>query len=96
MLAKTVIWIFILAGLLPAAWLAFISHSMHAGVHRQRDQLPQPDAIFVHDTYIEIAGQRWQLPIYPRSWTSSIIVAGILAVVIGLFFLLHVPQSHTS
>lgn len=103
MLAKIAIWVFILAGLTPAVLLAFISYAMQLGNQqitlRQFARSPQPDLpeiIFVHDTYLKIAGQRWELAIYPRIWASSIVVAGVLAVVIGLFFLLHVPQSHSS
>ena len=54
--------------------------------------------LHLHDTYmfVRVGVGRFQLEVYPRLWAAILIILRLLAIAVGLIFILHVPLSHSA
>lgn len=95
---KVLIWCLTVLGLLPAAFLCLLAVTVFLGQHRFETRInPQPPGssstgvAHLHDAYVSIGSLRMRW--YPRKWAVAAIGLGILLVVLGLVFVLHVATS---
>ena len=53
-------------------------------------------AVHLHDTFFGTRLGPFTIQIFPRKWASYLIIIGVICVIIGVAFILHVPQSHSG
>lgn len=105
MMGKMIIWLIVSGGLLTAAFIAYVSYRGASIVMPRRYGKPEvnwspfadtnrsDDAM--HDTFHYVGLGPFGVRLYPRRWASYLIAIGVLLVLLGLFFVLHVPDLRT-
>jgi hypothetical protein len=88
---KALLWLLVAVGLLPCVFLALAGLPYWRLVGR-RQSLGSGD-VLVHDEYFRVEAGFFSLEIYPRLWAFVVLGLGVLAIVVALVALLHVPKS---
>ena len=100
MAPKILIWAVVASGLFMATWFAAGSYFSTTtviprryarygdiGVSTQEEYANR--AVHLHDTFFGTRLGPFTIQIFPRKWASYLII-------IGVAFILHVPQSHSG
>lgn len=105
MLCKLLIWTVVLFGLAASLWVAFNSYYAASLVFPRRFARPElrlspfthqaKDAPLRHDTTYFVSLGKIRAEMFPRRWAACLIGLGVVAVVTGLFFILHVRAAAT-
>ena len=91
---KTLAWCVIGAGLLPCIWIGLMGLLLlqqMALTERVLGMYRNSPNVHWHDPYYRIQIGFVTLEMYPRVWAVSLLLGGILAIIVALVFLMHVP-----
>ncbi len=89
---KILLWSCVSLGLLPCMFLAWQGYVYFRFLAFQR-QFASMHGGFIHDSYFRIKLGNWEAELYPRLWAFTLLTAGIIAIILSLIVLLHVPSN---
>lgn len=92
-LAKFLIWAVTLSGLMPSMILTVLTASALRTLAASPAVRRYGGRAFMHDTYVTLQFRSLTLSLYPRVWSLVLISLGCVAVIVGLVFVLHVPNQ---
>ena len=87
---KALLWGWVLTGLLPCIFLA-VSGLVHWQQMRLLKRAQQVGGGITHDSYFRVGIGAFTCELHPRSWAFMLLAVGIIAVIVALVALLHVP-----
>ena len=88
---KFLLWCMVVVGLLPCVLLALAGLAYWRQAAK-RDSFGSSD-VLVHDEYFQIGTGSWSCQLYPRLWAFALLALGVMALVVALVALLHVPKN---
>jgi hypothetical protein len=89
---KALLWSLIMIGLLPCVFVG-VAGLVYWRQVAQHKSWRSPD-VFIHDFRFGIGP--WSCELYPRLWAYALLALGVVATLVALAVLLHVPKNGSA
>lgn len=96
---KIFAWCVVGVGLLPCIWIGLmglILRQQMALIERTLGMYRNSPNVHWHDPYYRVQFGVGTLELYPRLWAIMLLMGGIVAIIVALVFLMHVPLAESK